>query len=278
MKPGDHLGVNNERREKLLWRLSVLSLVVIVAAVLGLFVWGLYSIDVLVLPSFISDLFPKGEDAEDEVIPGDEGAIMQAVKDHAEGVEVTVIPDPDTLDLASLLFDLPEHPTYTLVNYTILKSDDSFMMRMNKVWRDGEKYRVETYSADGAQRLVTAICDGETVSITDHLYDTTARYPAGGEFTLSSQAGMPDIELTRGEGAPELEVSLVRSANDNLYYCVFDYEQPEQREELYISIEYGIVVRAETYVGENVVYTLETESLDVVSAIPASRFIVKNES
>ncbi len=276
--PKENPEVNNERRERLLWRLSVLSLVVIVAALLGLFVWGLYSIDVLVLPSFITDLFHIGEEENPEVIPGDEGAILQALKDHVPGVEVTVIPDPTSVDLASLLYEMPEHPRYTLVNYTLLKSGDSSLLCMNRVWRDGEKYRVETYSGDGAQKLITAICDGEVVSISDHRYNTTARYPAGGDFTLSSQAGMPDIEFTRGENAPELEIALIRSAKDNLYRCVFDYEELGQREELYISIEYGIVMRAESYVGEDLVYTLETESLDVVSEIPASRFIVKRES
>lgn len=273
---GDRSESKDERREKLLWRLSALSLGILVAGLVALFVWALDSIDVPVLPSFITEFFRSDEDEDKKELSDDEEAVILALKGENDHLETVMIPDPSTLNLASLLFDMPECSTYTLVNYTVLKSDTDYLMRMNKVWRDGEKYRVETYSADGKQRLTTAICDGINVSITDHLYNTTALYPAGGGFTLSSQAGMPDIELTRGEDAPEIEVSLVRSAQANLYYCVFDYEQLGQREELYFSIEYGIVLRAESYVGDDVVYTLETESLDTKSAISASKFVISS--
>jgi outer membrane lipoprotein-sorting protein len=155
---------------------------------------------------------------------------------------------------------------------------------INNIWRQGVRYRIETY--DGSNKLIkTIVCDGDSVYVTEYNgADVSSHtFPVNDSFTLEQQAGMLSVEDVRaalgntgadntdetsGETAGSRDinnvtVSLNRSADSSVYHVEYDYLAIPLHEQLDISLEYGFIIKAETYeTGENTLtYSLVTDKM-----------------
>lgn len=278
------------RRERFLRRLSVISIAAAAAIVFLFFIVLMYNSGLIELPGFIALFIGDSDEDKTEVIPGDDGRIYDALsrKKNIEGVSVTRnITDKDA---AAFFAELEPAEEYSLRNRVILYYGGKSVTYLNHIWRQGKRYRIETYDAD-KRPVKTTVCDGENVYVTVYTdgEGSTRSFPADESFTLEQQAGMisaervlaalkaaQDPETTDSENAPDdsaeeksaekgdvlnISISLIRTAKNSVYHVEYDCPDLPLHERLFVSIEYGFVTYAETRMtdGDEPIYILETE-------------------
>ena len=242
------------KRETRMRRISVISLVAAAIVVFVFFAVLMYNNGLLSLPGFITSLLGKPGDKTVTVLPGDDGAVYDALMHNETAEGVSVYRDLTDADAAGFFTELQPVDEYSLFNRVTLYEGNKSITYRNKIWRQGPRYRIEVYDEKN-NPYKTIICDGVNVYLTLHTdhSDMMRVFPAGGEFTLEQQAGMPSIEDARaalgdggGEDIDNVSVSLVRTPEASVYHVEYDYMRLLLHEQLYISLEYGFIVRAET--------------------------------
>jgi|GEM_PF-3521159 len=128
-----------------------------------------------------------------------------------------------------------------------------------KVWKNEDKYRTETQGSVNK----TTICDGEKIKITNDDRTTYGIYPVSGEFSFSEEIGVADINYILENAQNEIiSVRFARTAGiqtgGNIIYAEFFDQETGYREEFYISIDYGILLSAQTFMGDELIYRLTT--------------------
>ena len=254
----------NERlkKERMLSFLSTASLILLAAGLFSLFVFWMWRIGVLSVPSFISDMFGKEEPEAPEVIPGDDGKIYDALSGNIpEGWSVFAdIPEDE---LETLLEQTEAPKEYTLKNKIIRTSGGVSDEYSNTIWVSGDSYRIQSYR-DG-KPFVIIVCDGERVSVTDidGAEESTRTFPLSETFTMEAQAGMPSVgDYLSDETLENKSVTLVRSPSSNVYLLTGEYTGLGLTVSVYISLEYGLILRSETVSGDETVYTCLTTYLE----------------
>lgn len=262
------------RRESMMRRLSVISIIAAAVLVFTFFIALMYEFELIELPDFVSGLLGQPGVDTVEVIPGDDGSIYDALMQKKAAPGVTVTRNINAADAAVFFTELKPSEEYSVFNRVTLYADNKSLVLRNKIWRQGMRYRIETYDVNNAL-LKTILCDGTNVYVTERAgeNETGRIFPVSDGFTLEQQAGMPSVEDIRvllagssGENSePEqdidnISVSLVRTAENSVYHVEYDYMNLLLHEQLYISLENGFVVHAETReTSGNLTYSLETD-------------------
>jgi len=147
------------KKERIMMRLSTISLVVIAAVFFFLFVFLLVKTGVVTLPEEISGFFGINSDKTEEVLPGDGGKIYEALRGGAVDDGTVLEYDISRADAGEALSIAPTVSEYTAtLNYTYINGKDR-SMRIVKIWRSGDKYRINRYSENYLEE--TIICDGK---------------------------------------------------------------------------------------------------------------------
>lgn len=260
------------KHEKRMRRLLVIFIIAFLVLAAAFTVILMFRFGLIKPPDFLSALL--GEDGEDikEVIPGDDGVIYDALMNRETTEGITVTRNINAADAAVFFTELRPAGEYSLFNRVTLYADNRSITYINKIWRQDQRYRIETYDIKEVP-IKTVICDGEYVYVTYHNdSDGESVFPASG-FTLEQQAGMPSVDdilkrLTEKErektdviqDIENISVSLIQTRENSLYHVEYDYLYLLLHEQLYISIENGFVVRAETRETSGILtYSLETD-------------------
>lgn len=190
----------------------------------------------------------------DTVLPGDGGRFEEALrKGSTDTVKVTY--DLHGEDLESLLRNNPPITSYYLANTFSRFADGKTLTGSNRIWRDGEKFRVQTYSEN--ELIRTVICDGFTVSVQEN--GSVYEFQPSEHFDVESFASMPrSRDFLDSSDVTDLSITLFRDESDTLAHISFVDRRFGQIERLFLSIEYGIVLRAETYLNAQILYSLST--------------------
>lgn len=271
------------KHESIMRRISVISIVAAAALVFTVFMAMMYKSGLIKLPGFVTSLFGQAGVNTVEVIPGDDGRIYDALMQKGTVDGVSVSRNITAADAAVFFAELIPSAEYTVFNRYTLFSDASSVTYRNKIWRQGVRYRIETY--DNNDKLIkTVICDGESVYVTEHAGEEVSShtFPVNDSFTLEQQAGMLSVEDVRaaldntaadntvekpGETTGDVRdignvsVSLVRTVDSSVYRVEYDYTLFPLHEQLYISLEYGFIVHAETRetAANTLTYSLVTD-------------------
>ncbi len=274
MNNSDHI-----KREKLRTALATAILIVAAAAVFALVLFGLYKINMIRLPDALERLLGKPEtEAPGGAVGADDVRIYSALSGEPKPSSLYALEygvEPDAL-LAMLKEALPETAYKTEANVTLTDGIKS-RVRMLKLSRDGAKYRAEIY--ENGSRTTLIVCDGTTLRHTDYSAGgkTSSRYYlTADDFSLEFLLGLPSLTDILGSGDyTDLRVTLLRAENENLY-CV-EYTLPDlpQKETVYVSLKNGLVVSAETYYADELVYKLSTTSFTTDVNFGAETFTVK---
>jgi len=233
--------------------LSVLSAALAILLLAGVVLLILWHYEVI-------DLSGKKNPSENEsVIPGDEGRFFEALtKGSAEGVTITY--DIASENLSALLQNNPPITSYYLDNTFTYYGENAVKRGSNKIWRDGDRFRIQTY--EEGSLVKTVVCDGKMVYMSSSNSDTFSSYPASEHFEVESYASMPrSRDFFELPTATDLSITLFRDTTDTLYHVSYLDAALGQIERLFLSIEYGLVLRAETYADQRLIYSLETTEL-----------------
>ncbi len=266
------------KRQRTLTRISVISLVVGVVALFAVIAGIMLKYGIIELPELFGDAF-AGHDSVDYTETGDYSAMLAALSDSSEtsegglagngeeGENVYVRHDVTEEECRELLYTLQPCDRYTAVYDTEVYSLDRSRAarRSIRIWKSGKKFRVEIYEGD--KLISTAVCGGERITVYDSIgAENSVTYPAGDGFTAESYAGLPGLSTVIGDvfSDPDREgisISLSSDGDETLYRI--SYPNPsakEQTENCYISVKYGIFVRAESIYNGECVYSLSAVS------------------
>ena len=141
-----------------------------------------------------------------------------------------------------------------------LTDGDKSLVRTVKLSRDGGRYRAEIY--EGGAVVVRIVCDGEKIRYTDYVTYSGAvskDYLVSDDFSLEAQLGLPSLDdILSDKNTADMKVTLLRTKDENLYCVEYSYSDLPQREIIYVSLKYGLIVSSETYYGDISVYRLTT--------------------
>jgi hypothetical protein len=172
--------------------------------------------------------------------------------------------DIDPASLLAMLRSASQDKTFYAESLLTRSDGNKTQTETIKLSRSGDKYRAEIY--DGSTLAVSIICDGVTVRYTDYTSygkKLSRDYPVSGDFSLEEQLGLPSLDKILGDdGISDLHVTLLRTEDENLYCVQYTYPNLSQQETVYVSLKYGYVVSAETYLANTIVYNLKTTKFD----------------
>ncbi len=241
----------DDRKHSFLLSTLMLAAVVLSVAVLTLFILQRYE---------VIDLSGKGETPESEsVIPGDEGRFLEALQNgSAEGVTVTY--DIGEQDVYALLKKNPPITCFYLANTFTYYGETKNASGSNKIWRDGDRFRIQTYEGDAL--VQTVVSDGRIVYVSQSTDDTFFSFPYSEHFEVESYARMPRArDFFELPSVSDLSITLFRDESDTLYHVSYQDTALSQIERLFLSLEYGLVLKAESYADQKLVYSLETTEI-----------------
>ena len=235
------------RRDRLFSILSVLSLLLAALILVSVFTVSLWKLGILSLPAPIERLLHKDSQAP----PPEEF-------DDRELRDLIVVPPEEyisalRLDESEYLSALADTPGYTTCTYTFLivaTDGPNTASKRCRVWRDGDRYRAETYDTTSGEMTSLLVCDGIKTRLTVFRpeEEPQSRVMQNGSFTLENQIGIPSVtDFIGREDIEDLDIRIVRSATDNQYRVSYRYIGIPQTEVLYLSLERRLILSAETF-------------------------------
>lgn len=208
-------------------------------------------------------------DEKDEVIYDSLSAVNSQKEYHFSSITAENAIDAIKMIQTSDMF-------YAVFTAEVFSGDNSVSTR-SKVWKNGVKYRTETQGSVNK----TSVCDGEKIKITNDESATFQIYPVGEGFTFSEDIGVADIKYILENAQNDIiSVRFARTAGiqtgGNIIYAEFYDKETEYREEFYISIDYGILLSAQTFMGDELIYRLTTNEFIADYVSDGTMFIVNN--
>ncbi len=250
-----------EKKRGLKKALKILAAALAIVAATLAFVFFMHRFELIELPTPIEKLLGLYDGGE-SVLPGDEGKIYDALKNGTKYDDISVIYDVSAQDKYKLLDQTKEIQIYTFFNTVSFSDGENTKVQTNKIWREYDKYRIETYEKNTLVRLI--ICDGANVWVTDRSngIEKTNAYGINDEFTIADQAGTVSLDdFINSETIDTFAASIIRSETDSLWYAELIRSDIPQREHFYVSLKYGIVVNCEIYHDGKLTYKLTTDRI-----------------
>ncbi len=257
------------------------TVVIIIAMVIvfgAVFAW-MYSMDMLFLPSFIEDLIGKDDEPSWNL-----GALSELVKNgkDEDGEIVTFDVSYENL-LSALLNSDRAEGIYISANINYYSASKEHTRRVT-YYRNGEKFRVESYGAlpensTGVGAFETLkISDGNMICFLDNLSGefNTIAYDKG--ILPEEEAGIPSVdalllalrEFPESEGTAaepgamnvtNTSLKLLRTELGNVYYVKFTYGDIGLTEEYYVSLEHRAIISMTSTQNGKTVYSYSVNSI-----------------
>lgn len=259
----------------------VIAMVIVFGAV---FAW-MYSMDLLFLPDFAKDIFGISDDDGD--VRWDLGALSEIVKSERDegGEVVTFDVTYENLRAAFLSEEAPEG-LYLSADVSYYADGEASTRRI-RYYRDGDRFRTETYAIGDSEMLETLkIANSEHVTVIDRTTGESRTIPRTAGIYPENEAGIPSVDtlLSAIEAFPEMtgdvsdtadtapagsdaaetshvtdcELRMVRTDSGNVYYIAYTYKDLGLREEYYVSLDYRIIISANTTLAGKPVYSYKT--------------------
>jgi hypothetical protein len=194
------------------------------------------------------------------VLPGDEEKIYQSISGIPTD-SVTLIPDITHQQVKELMSHLTVPDAFCWYYSHTLYSSKKSSTSSGILKMDEGSYRIESYTPDGVLTK-TIVGEGDSISVSNNLYSTVSEFPSS-TTSVFVEAGVPDIQRFISDDGLDFEYTLVNSDYGTLIFAEFvsDKNGYVQRQEYYISLDYGIVIKADCYENNNIIYALTTTAL-----------------
>lgn len=268
------------RREKFRTALATAIMIAAAAAVFVFVLYGLYKINMIRLPEAIERLIGSSETQPPDIdFGGDEQRIYASLSGApAPSDEYVLEYNVDPAVLLEILRDTRPAEAFYMQAKITYTDGQSELTRELTLKRDGEKYRAQIYGDPASGKPTLIVCDGNNLLYTDYSAggrEQSRIYPAGGDFSLEYQLGLPSVQKMLESGEDNLSITLMRTESDNLYYVECDYPELGMRETVNISVKYGCILHAEIYRGDVIVYRMDTTRFEANPAADDSDFKIE---
>ena len=246
------IGENN----KLTRAISIIFLVFIMFGLFAFILIGLYKIDLINIPQFIQNIFFKPDDGGEEIQRDDSPVydfLRDNNKDNAYNPDETGYIPEITLENIKVIISkikLPDNLYLeTDANYytdgKITRTEEMFL------WKKGEKYKYE----------LSINSNSEESYINDSKNEQTENFSTGNKLKkavvpIFSFDNIPHIQninhyLDLLDDGEIIRFYLDRESDSNMVLIRYESVSLDQREEIHISLDTGIVTQVRCWVGEN---------------------------
>lgn len=197
-------------------------------------------------------------------LPGDNDKIYSSL--HPENYENDHVYPEISHETVKELLSVLETPNvyYWYYNSIIISSAKERTTSGILKYNNGS-YMIENYSGDSNGRLEkTVIEENGVVSVQTYNNGQTSLAEFNSETTSAFiEAGVPDIKEFISDNGEDFRYSLHESEYGKLLYAEFTSEKDDysQEQRYYISLDFGIVIKAECYENGTPVYALNTVTL-----------------
>jgi len=230
----------------------------------GLFTFitvGLHTLDLLVLPDFVQNIFFYRQDSGEQARTDDSdiydflssamaergGFSAEFSLDYIRGI-ISVINTPDNLYLE------------TVARYYIdgAVSRDAEM----SLWRRENKHKYIISSGGELEELY--INNGEFEFLENNITGSSRRRVSAANFSFRSVPHISDINyyLDLIELGVIIYYEISREFDGNILSIIYNIEELDQREYIQVSLETGLVLSVRTYVGGELFYANETSIIE----------------
>jgi len=191
------------------------------------------------------------------VIPGDDEKIFNSINGE-KSESVAVFPNVSHDDVKALLEKSSTPDSFAWTFKSSLHSSKKVLDETGILIYNGENYKIELFDSKG-QLTKTVVEDSGVVSIS--INNSVSEFtPSNSAFEEAAVPAVSDFLDSKGQ---DFSYSLIESEYGTLLYAEFTSSKGDfsMKEQYYISLDYGIVVRADCFENDVIVYSLETTSL-----------------
>ncbi len=245
---------NKKSNKKIIIAAIILSMAVIAAFFAVMFGFGL-----ITPPNFLAGIF--GANPNESILPGDDGKIYDAIKNGTKYDTISITYDLTSEDKYDILNRTKEAEVYTFFCNTLNRDGDTELSRQHKIWREHDKYRIESYEKGKLVRRI--ICDGRDIEINSYIEGNLVSsnlYGLTDEFSIADQAGTVALsDFISNPYEESFAASIIRTESSSLWYAELIRSDIPQKENIYLSLEFGITVNCEVFYDGELTYKLTTD-------------------
>ncbi|MCI8388297.1 MAG: hypothetical protein HFE63_07540 [Clostridiales bacterium] len=260
-------------------------IIVAAIAIFGFILYWMYSVKLLIIPDSVMKLFGIRDPSMDSSSLWDDDELLSAVKTKQSTDNIELVFDVNYENLRAALLGEPEPEGISqTVQITYYSGNNSYSRRV-QFTRYGENFRIERYYG---KRELLIIGSSTTMYYLDNTTGISRSLPRADDISPENEVGLPSIndllaivgEFPDSEAqvgdettAPryvDCELTLLRTADGNVYYVEFTDTLFGVREEYFVSLEYGIIIQHNTYSGDKLVYSCETLSFSASPEVYAN--------
>ncbi len=196
-------------------------------------------------------------------LPGSDEKIYESISDNKTD-SVSIYPSLGH-DSVKLLLSSAVRPEkfYWEFNKTVISSQKERIIK-GSVKFEGDNYRMELYSAANNDLEKTVIRQNDTITIQTYLdFQSSVATFSADTTSVFIEAGVPDITDFLSDEGKEFAYSLHESEYGKILYAEFSKEKDgySQLKNYYISLDFGIVLKADCFENGNLIYSINTISL-----------------
>ena len=243
-------------------RLSVISLVLVIAVVFAVLIGAMFATGLLEVPSFIQKIFEQNEEELSPGLPDDLKILYDALQKGGDELIITHTVTGEDIENAIASATLAD--SYKADIRTTVFSGNDRLVRLIKLEKSGEKYRAEIYDADSRLEKII-ICDGKRVLISsDGSAEKGVLYSVGENFTMEDTVGIPATDYIRNllllDEVENVKYSMASSGLERLYLAEYSIDE-NGTEKAYFSLKYGLVLRLDCENASEPSYRMVVESI-----------------
>lgn len=192
------------------------------------------------------------------VLPGDGDTLYDSLHDSPAD-SVRIFPDITHDRVKELIRAVIPPERYCWYYTSVLYSTDGSLSRKGILIYDNGDYKNELYDGEDTLIKTVSLRDGE-LFVAQNGIETAL---SADSTTFFAESGISETASFLSEEGEEFSYTLAESDYGTLLYADFTVEKGayRQRQEYYISLDYGMVVRADCYENDSLIYHLETNAL-----------------
>ena len=241
---------------------SILLLTAVFAVIICGAFYGLYTFGLVNLPKVITDYISPTQQTS-ELVPGYNDEVLSALKNPDELFEGVSVEQNITAESAFEI--LGELTVQNPISYTCtvsLVGADKELITQSFINIDGDTSIAKTY-VDG-KMTNTHTDDGLYISSHNASTGKISRIGHSTVHNIYTSCGIPMIAaISAGISEKPHEISIARTDGENILYVEFNIPLLNQRECYFISLDYGILVRAESYENGVLIYSLVISNISL---------------
>lgn len=228
----------------------------IILLVLLLLLGFLLYFSIVPTPAFLTEVFGFGKSEVDSSYYN-ESEFYAFLQNNQNGTSDIKTLHVNVDNAADFITALKTHDNFYWEIDTIDFYKNYEMSYSHSVWAQAERMRADTVSQ---YQNTTVIVEEEKTVVRNNKNGDIRTFEGDTDFTFESVVNIADVEFyIDSPDSTMREASLVNTETEKYLYVVFENETLKKTDEFYISLDYGIVLFAVSYIDGEKVFTQTTK-------------------